>query len=98
MNYDKKNLLNSYSQGIKYKIGKKFFSLFRNIMSFEGKKCLLETHIFDFDQEIYGEHLRVALVDFIRLEQKFDGIKDLKSQITVDQKSAKDILANEIKK
>ena len=66
--------------------------------TFEGKKCLLETHIFDFDQEIYGEHLRVALVDFIRLEQKFDGIKDLKSQITVDQKSAKDILANEIKK
>jgi len=62
--------------------------------TFDGEKCLLETHIFDFDQDIYGEHLRVALFDYIRAEQKFDGIDELKMQIVADQKLARKILAN----
>ena len=61
--------------------------------TFDGETCLLETNIFDFDQDIYGEHLRVALVEYIRPEQKFDGIEELKAQIVADCSLAKEMLA-----
>ena len=48
---------------------------------------------FDFNQDIYGKHLRVALVGFIRPEVKFDGIGELKAQITSDTRLAKKILS-----
>ena len=40
-----------------------------------------------------GRHLRVALVDFIRPEQKFAGIEALKAQIAEDAARARTILA-----
>ena len=61
--------------------------------TFGGTTCLLETHIFDFNQDIYGKHLRVALVEFIRPEIKFEQIEELKAQITADTGLAKKILA-----
>jgi riboflavin kinase/FMN adenylyltransferase len=48
-----------------------------------------EVNIFDFDDEIYGETLLVELVDFIRNEQKFNGIEALKAQILKDKITAK---------
>ena len=41
----------------------------------------LEAHLFDIDVDLYGRHLRVSLVDFIRPEQKFAGLDALKAQI-----------------
>ena len=61
--------------------------------TFGGTTCLLETHIFDFNEDIYGKHLRVALVGFIRPEVKFDGINELQAQITSDTGLAKLILS-----
>jgi len=61
--------------------------------TFGGTTCLLETHIFDFNEDIYGKHLRVALVGFIRPEVKFDGINELQAQITSDTGLAKQILS-----
>ena len=61
--------------------------------TFGGKTCLLETHIFDFKEDIYGKHLRVALVGFIRPEGKFDSVKKLQAQITLDTDLAKQILS-----
>ncbi|NQV56462.1 MAG: bifunctional riboflavin kinase/FAD synthetase [Rhodospirillales bacterium] len=57
--------------------------------TFGGEKPVLETHLFDFDQDIYGKHLRVALVDFLRDEKKFDGIEALTKQIEIDCTDAK---------
>ncbi|MCW9035044.1 MAG: bifunctional riboflavin kinase/FAD synthetase [Rhodospirillales bacterium] len=54
---------------------------------------LLEVNLFNFDQDIYGQHMRVALADFIRPEKKFDGLDDLKTQIAEDADRAKLILA-----
>ncbi|MEM7171392.1 MAG: bifunctional riboflavin kinase/FAD synthetase [Pseudomonadota bacterium] len=54
-----------------------------------GNAPLLEVHLFDFSGDIYGQHLRVALVDFLRPEQKFDGLDALKAQIAEDSKRAK---------
>lgn len=53
-----------------------------------------EIHLFDFDGDIYGEHLRVELVDFIRPEQKFDGLDALKKQISKDADIARAKLAD----
>jgi riboflavin kinase/FMN adenylyltransferase len=53
----------------------------------------LEAHLFDTEVDLYGRHLRVALVDFIRPEQKFAGIEALKAQIAEDAARARTILA-----
>jgi len=49
--------------------------------------------LFDVDVDLYGRHLRVAFVDFIRPEQKFAGLDALKAQIAVDAARAREILA-----
>jgi riboflavin kinase / FMN adenylyltransferase len=53
----------------------------------------LETYLFDTDADLYGRHLRVSLVDFIRPERKFAGLDALKAQIAKDAASARAILA-----
>ena len=53
----------------------------------------LEAHLFDIDRDLYGRHLRVALVDFIRPERKFASFDELKSQIAADAARAREILA-----
>ena len=52
-----------------------------------------EVHVFDFDGDLYGKTLRVALVDFIRPEMKFSGLDQLKAQITADANAARAILS-----
>ena len=58
-----------------------------------GSGVRVEAHLFDFNRDLYGQTLRVALVDFIREERKFDGIEALKTQIAVDCDRARQILA-----
>jgi riboflavin kinase/FMN adenylyltransferase len=53
----------------------------------------LEAHLFDIDRDLYGRHLRVALVDFIRPERKFTSFDELKDQIVTDAGRARAILA-----
>jgi len=55
----------------------------------------LEAHLFDLDCDLYGRHLRVALVEFIRPERKFSGLDELKAQIAADAARARAILADE---
>lgn len=58
----------------------------------DGQKLLLETHLFDASRDIYGQHLRVALIEYIRPEKRFDGLDALKAQITEDCAAARRIL------
>ena len=53
----------------------------------------LEAHLFDIDADLYGRHLRVALVEFIRPEIKFAGLDALKAQIAQDARCARELLA-----
>ncbi len=53
----------------------------------------LEAHLFDIDADLYGRHLRVSLVEFIRPERKFSGLDALKAQIAEDAQKARAILA-----
>ena len=62
--------------------------------TFEKTVPILEAHLFDFSEDIYGEHLSVSLHHFLRSEQKFDGIDALKAQIANDAETARDLLAH----
>ncbi len=57
------------------------------------KTLHIEAHLFDFNQEIYNEQLKVEFVKRIRDEVKFDSIDALKAQLDKDAISAKDVLA-----
>ena len=52
----------------------------------------VETFIFDFEDDIYGEYLEVIPLHQLRPETKFSGIEDLKKQIIKDVKSAQKYL------
>lgn len=54
---------------------------------------LLETFIFDFDQDIYGQPMEVALVRFLRPELKFDSLDDMVVRMHEDVEAAKRHLA-----
>ena len=54
---------------------------------------LLETVIFDFDGDIYGQQLEVALVRYLRPELKFDSLDEMIVQMDKDVVAAKDHLA-----
>ena len=49
-----------------------------------GKELRLETHIVDFDQNIYGQRVHVLFHQHLRDEQKFSGIDELKQKIQQD--------------
>lgn len=53
----------------------------------------LEVHLFDFSGDLYGQHLSVALVEFLRDEASFDGIDALVAQIARDADEARRVLA-----
>lgn len=50
---------------------------------------LLETFIFDFDRDIYGKWVEVALVAYLRPELKFESLDDMVVQMGVDTETAK---------
>lgn len=53
----------------------------------------LETYIFDFEGDLYGRHISVALVDYLRPEAKFDGLDALIAQMRQDEAEARRVLA-----
>jgi riboflavin kinase / FMN adenylyltransferase len=53
----------------------------------------LETFLFDFKGDLYGQHLSIALVDYLRPEMKFDGLPALIAQMDADSARARAILA-----
>jgi riboflavin kinase/FMN adenylyltransferase len=57
-----------------------------------GKSVTVETHIMDFDRDIYGKPLTVSFVEYLRGELSFDTMDELAKQITKDVERAKRIL------
>lgn len=60
--------------------------------TFDKEDVLLEAHIFDFEDDIYEQLIKVEFVDFIREEMKFDGLESLRRQIEKDSEKARKIL------
>jgi len=61
--------------------------------TFGENRLSAETHIFDFNQEIYGKKIKINLLKYLRGEKKFSGPEDLAAQIREDILQARDILA-----
>lgn len=53
---------------------------------------IIETHIFDFASDIYGSEIKVGFLRRIRDEKHFSGVEELKSQLQIDEMSAKKII------
>jgi riboflavin kinase/FMN adenylyltransferase len=61
--------------------------------TFDGTKPLLEVHIFDFDEDIYGKYIHVDFIARLRSEEKYDDVDELVAQMHRDADNARSILA-----
>lgn len=57
-----------------------------------GTHQTIETYIFDFEKDIYGEHMTLRFRAFLRPEQKFDGLPALVAQLKKDEENARAML------
>ncbi len=55
----------------------------------DSEKLFLETHLIDFEKDIYGEEITVKFFEKIRNEKKFNSIDELVSQISIDSETAR---------
>jgi riboflavin kinase/FMN adenylyltransferase len=63
--------------------------------SFEGTERTVESYIFDFEQDLYGQRLTLEFVERLRPEKKFSSIDELVAQIKHDAQEARALLAKE---
>lgn len=59
-----------------------------------GSLLCVETHLFDFEGDLYERQIEVAFLSFLRDEQKFNSLKSLTVQIQSDIQKAKEIIAS----
>lgn len=57
-----------------------------------AQSSLLEAHLLDFDDDLYGEHVKVRFAHFLRSERKFDGIEAIVAQLKIDVQHARELL------
>jgi riboflavin kinase/FMN adenylyltransferase len=63
---------------------------FRPTVAAGKPERLLELHLFDLDQEIYGAEMEVRFVRYLRPERKFADLEALKAQIAADVRQARE--------
>jgi len=81
----------------KTKIGDEIYNSITNVginPTFGGENIRLETHIFDLDKDLYNVPCEVFFLDHIRDEIKFKNKDELKAQIEIDTKKAKNMFDN----
>lgn len=61
--------------------------------TFSEQARAIEAHIFDFTRDIYGDRVKLELIERIRPERKFDSADALKHQIALDVSRAREILS-----
>tara|TARA_Y100000590_G_scaffold470400_1_gene664549 strand:- start:14592 stop:15545 length:954 start_codon:yes stop_codon:yes gene_type:complete len=52
--------------------------------TFDGNEPFLETYIFDFNDDIYDQSVKIEFIDFIRYDNKYETLEDLKKQMKID--------------
>ncbi|RIY32162.1 riboflavin biosynthesis protein RibF [Psittacicella melopsittaci] len=57
---------------------------FKPTVNSDQERWLVEVHILDFAEDLYGKELKITPVEFIRAEKKFASINELKAQINAD--------------
>ncbi len=73
---------------------KVFFGMMNigNNPTIDGKKESIEVNLFDFNRNLYDKKIRVELLNFIREEQKFNSVEDLKKQLQKDEHFSREFL------
>ena len=61
--------------------------------TFNGTKPILEVHVFDFEEDIYGEYIHVDFIDRLRGQVKYNDVGELVAQMHRDADNARSILA-----
>jgi riboflavin kinase/FMN adenylyltransferase len=56
----------------------------------DGTRCLLEVHLLDFNDDLYGRHVHVAFLKKLRDEERFESLEKLRDQIALDVQQARD--------
>lgn len=54
----------------------------------DGKEKSIEANLFHFGKDIYGETLKIEFLHYLRPEEKFNSLEELKNQLYLDQKNA----------
>ncbi len=57
--------------------------------TFDGKKLMVETHILDFDRDLYDREIVISFHERVRAEQKFKDMSELMAQIARDVETAR---------
>lgn len=79
---------------VKVKFDKKYYAGMLNIgfrptINDENKeKPVIEVHLFDFDRQIYDQHIQLFIIKKLRNEQKFNSLDDLRLQLQQDKEEA----------
>ena len=60
---------------------------------FDPAQELLEAYLFDFDGDLYGRKIEIALHAYLREERKFEGLEALTAQMREDEAAARQLLA-----
>lgn len=59
----------------------------------KGEHVLLEVHLLDFDQDMYGQYIEVEFIEKIRDEQEFLSVEDMRLQIVEDVQRCRAVLS-----
>lgn len=57
-----------------------------------GDNISLEVNIFDFDEDLYNKSLTVEFIEFVRFDEKFSGLEELKNRIEEDKRQVQKLL------
>jgi riboflavin kinase/FMN adenylyltransferase len=60
--------------------------------TFDGSQRIVEAHLLDFAGELYGQELKIELVERLRGEERFSSARELKAQIVRDVEQARSLL------
>ena len=61
---------------------------------FNGEAMLLESHLLDFNEDVYGQYVRVELLHQLRDERIFENIEGLSKQMEHDVEDARQFFKN----
>ncbi|MDO5717216.1 MAG: riboflavin kinase, partial [Tissierellia bacterium] len=56
--------------------------------TFHKDRFTVETHIFNFNRDIYGENIQIEFLEYIRENRKFKDLEELRSQLLLDKLEA----------
>lgn len=60
----------------------------------EGEKIFLEVNIFDFNENIYGETIKIEFLKYLREERKFSSLDELVTQLNKDRETCQELIKN----